>query len=380
MGNKKRTALMYGAGNIGRGFIGQIFSDSGFEVVFIDVNRDVVCALNAHKQYTQLIIDGDETIRREISGVCAVDGNDKDAVARAIAECEIMAVSVGAAVLPFIAPLIAGGLSIRERPLNILVCENLAHAPDVLRDYICEHLQDSSVLNNVGFVGATIGRMVPVMPAELRKEDPTLIAVEKFCFLPIDADAVVSPMPELVHTAQLRPFALEEGKKLYIHNMGHSLAAYFGAVKGYEYIWQSISDETVARLVSDAMNASAEALARKYDADRASLREYVNDLLSRFTNKGLGDTVARVGGDPLRKLAPRDRFMGAIDLSREQGIDYSPVLLGIAAALKFDIPNDPSAGKMQDMLKETGVFVFLKNYCGLCDKDAQMCIDNSALV
>jgi mannitol-1-phosphate 5-dehydrogenase len=37
-----RKAVMYGAGNIGRGFIGKVFSEAGYEVVFIDVVPEVV--------------------------------------------------------------------------------------------------------------------------------------------------------------------------------------------------------------------------------------------------------------------------------------------------------------------------------------------------
>jgi len=390
----RKTAVMYGAGNIGRGFIGQVFFDSGFEVVFIDIDCDVVAALNERGSYTQLIIEGDSSERREISRVRAVDGFDREAVASEIAACDIMAVSVGAAVLPVVAPVIAEGLELRGRsfgeqssgerslggspfcgqPLNILVCENLAHAPEVLRGYVSDSLSDISVLDRVGFVGTTIGRMVPFVSKQERADDPTLIAVEGFCTLPMDADAVILPMPELQHTFMFSPFAFEEQKKLFIHNMGHSLAAYLGALKGYEYIWQVMDDSEVRTLVLEAMKASAEALASKYNEDRSSLSDYVNDLISRFGNKGLGDTVARVGGDPLRKLSPGDRFMGTIDLYKEQGIDYRPVLIGVAAALRFDAPDDPSADLMRQRMAEFGVFAFLRDYCGMVAEDAERCI------
>ena len=374
MNNCKKTAVMYGAGNIGRGFIGQIFHDSGFEVVFVDVNMDVVSSLNERGAYTQLIIDGDETEYREITGVRAVSGNSRDDVVREIAGCDILAVSVGAAVLPFIAPFLADGLALREEPLNILVCENLAHAPDALRGYVSEHLSDSGKLELTGFVGTTIGRMVPVMPPEQRVEDPTLIAVERFCFLPIDGDAVVAPFPELKNTYLFTQFAFEEGKKLYIHNMGHSLAAYFGALKGYQYIWQTMDDVTIRETVQNAMNASADALARKYNKDRSDLSDYVDDLLLRFGNKGLGDTVKRVGADPMRKLAPGDRFIAAIDLCIEQGVDYSSLLSGVAAALKFNAPDDPSANQLQERLREHDIHTFLRDFCGFSEEDAMRCV------
>ena len=380
MGTNKRTAVMYGAGNIGRGFIGQVFSDSGFEVVFVDVDHDVISGLNERNSYTQLIIDGDQVSRHEVTGVRAVDGYDKDVVSSVIADCDILAVSVGAAVLPHIAPLLADGLSIRTQPLNILVCENLIHAPAVLKEFVSKHLSDKSKLERIGFVGATIGRMVPVVPPQQRKNDPTSIAVEPFCTLPIDGDAVVYPMPELKYTNLCSPFAFEEGKKLYIHNMGHSLAAYYGFLQGYEFVWQSMENEVIYGQVHGAMKATAEALARKYNEDRALLLGYVEDLLHRFGNKGLGDSVARVGGDPMRKLAPGDRLIGAVDLCNEQGVECTPILHGIAAAMQFNMPGDPSASLLRERVSEIGVITFLKDYCGISDADTlKSIVDNTYL-
>jgi len=373
MGILKKSAVMYGAGNIGRGFIGQVFHDSGYEVVFVDVNRELVSALNERGAYTQLIVDGDAVERREIAGVRAVDGRDGEAVAREIAACDVMAVSVGAAVLPRIAPLLASGLARRERPLNVLVCENLMHAPAIVRGYVSEELADPSRLERIGFVGAAIGRMVPVMPAAQRADDPTRIAVERFCALPLDADAVVGNRPRLRYAVFCRPFAFQEEKKLYIHNMGHALAAYFGFVRGHAFIWQAVGEKGIFEPARAAMSAAAEALARKYGEDRRELIAYVDDLLARFGNKGLGDTVARVGGDPMRKLAPGDRLVGAIGLCKEQGTDYGSLLAGVAAALRFDAPGDPSAERLQQRLKECGSAAFLENDCGLTEEDAARC-------
>ena len=369
MTESKKTAVMYGAGNIGRGFIGQVFADSGFEVVFVDINQDIVSAINKNGAYTQVIIYGDVSQSREINGVRAVDGCDTNAVIAEIADCEIMAVSVGAAALPHISPVIAAGLAQRTRPLNILVCENLSHAPGILKKHVYDNLADTTVLNNVGFLGTTIGRMVPVMPKEQSTRDPALIFVEKFCTLPIDKDAIIPPMPKLQHTVLCSPFAFEEGKKLFIHNMGHALAAYFGALKEYTFIWQSTEDEEIYKHIRNAMTATSQALVKKYNGDMADVTFYMEDLLIRFGNKGLGDTIARVGSDPMRKLAPDDRLIGAINLCKEQNIDYSPILPGIAAAIKYNTADDPSAGKLQERIQKTGAPVFLKEYCKLPDND-----------
>ena len=42
-----KQAIMIGAGNIGRGFIGAILSRSGYHVTFADVNMTLIDAINA---------------------------------------------------------------------------------------------------------------------------------------------------------------------------------------------------------------------------------------------------------------------------------------------------------------------------------------------
>ena len=44
-------AIQYGAGNIGRGFIGQLYHLSGYEVAFIDVMPVVLETLNTDHKY-----------------------------------------------------------------------------------------------------------------------------------------------------------------------------------------------------------------------------------------------------------------------------------------------------------------------------------------
>ena len=128
-----RSAVMFGAGNIGRGFLGQLFSESGYEVVFIDVDEPLLRALNARHSYTLQLVDNLSMQELTISPVRAINSRDKEQVAQALATCDIAATAVGARVLPAIAPLVAQGIRLRAGstnllPLNFIVCENLKGA------------------------------------------------------------------------------------------------------------------------------------------------------------------------------------------------------------------------------------------------------------
>ncbi|MBE6883089.1 MAG: mannitol dehydrogenase [Ruminococcaceae bacterium] len=370
-----KTAVMYGAGNIGRGFIGQVLHDSGYEVAFIDVNMPVVEALNERKAYTQLIVDENGTREVVIDNVRAVDGRVLDNVADEIANCEVMATSVGAKVLRFIAPNIAEGIRRRaaagRAPVNILICENLMDAAEYLHGLLdpCFAEDEKHLLEATGLVEVVIGRMVPSMSPEMQAGDITRIAVEPYCELPANKDCFKGEIPYVKYMIPFSPFAFFEERKLYIHNMGHAVCAYFGYLKGYNYICEAIADPEIYEKTSSAMLNSARAISKHYGVDAKTLEDHVKELLHRFTNKGLGDTVTRVGQDPMRKLMPKDRLIGAINRCHSENENCDGILRAVAAALKFDVATDNTAPELQKQLAEKGAEAFLTEYTGLGAED-----------
>ena len=121
-----KQAIMYGADNIGRGFIGQLFHMSGYETSFIDVNMAVIDQLNTDHQYPVYITDGDCYKEYLVTNVKGVDGRDNAAIAEAIASADVMATAVGVNILKFIAAPFAGGVKLRKEkgitaPLNVII-------------------------------------------------------------------------------------------------------------------------------------------------------------------------------------------------------------------------------------------------------------------
>jgi len=307
-----KQAVMYGGGNIGRGFIGALLSQSGYAVTFVDVAEPVVTALQENRTYPVRYVSNEGSTDVWIENVTAVNGNDTDAVAEAIAKSDIMATAVGVRILKFIVPNIVAGLRRRwaenRGPLNIIICENLMDANKILANMIKEQLTDDERAifdESVGLVEASIGRMVPVQTEEMKDGNPLRVCVESYGFLPVDKAAFKGPIPEIKNMVPYEPFDFYLKRKLYIHNMGHATCAYLGDLLGHTYIYQSIDDPEIALITQNAMLESAQALAKQYNADLDPLLQHIRDLLGRFTNAALGDTCQRVGGDPARKLSPR---------------------------------------------------------------------------
>jgi len=355
-----RNAVHFGAGNIGRGFLGQVYSESGYSTQFIEAVPNVVDALNARGRY-QIEIAEEPPGQMWVERVSAVLASDVELVAQTVANADIASTAVGVNVLPKIAESLALGLQRRfeqaRGTLDIIVCENLIGAGPFLREQVRTALPaewHTTLDEQIGFVEASIGRMVPIVPPAKREQDPLWIAVEAYCELPVDKDAFRGPIPPIPHLKPIAPFAAYVERKLFIHNLGHATAAYLGYLKGYEFVWQAAEDPDIIAATSAAMEASALALSRRHGLDLADLKDHVSDLIHRFANRALGDQVLRVAADPIRKLGPNDRFMGAIQMCLDTRVDPTPIARGAAAALLFDAPTDPSARTLQQMIREQG--------------------------
>lgn len=365
-----KKAVMYGAGNIGRGFLGQLFSQTGYEVVFIDVNTQIVDKLNADQCYPIKIVSDGENSIINVQNVRAVNGLELERVAREISDADVMATAVGVNILPEIAAPIARGL--RERwnnknmkPLNILICENLLDANHYLKELVQKELEEINYSNFdelIGFVEASIGRMVPVMTAEMQEGNNLLICVEAYDELPVDKDGFKGEIPEIKNLVPFSPFDYYIHRKLFIHNMGHAITAYLGFLKGYEYMWQAIGDVQIREICYLAMLESARALAREHSIDLLEIMNHVQQLIFRFGNRQLGDTIVRVGRDLQRKLSPNDRLIGALNMCIKNGIDPTYISAGIAAALRF---KDPILNEVTTLLDINEIEVVLENVCCL---------------
>ena len=358
-----KTAVMIGAGNIGRGFIGEAFAASGYEVVFVDVDEELVDEINARGEYpVRIQHPNGEYTENVVRGVRAVSGKDTGAVAACIARAEICATAVGVRALPLIVPQLALGLALRSRnegpPLNIIVCENLIDAGSVLRDYVRDIIPTGleAVIDELaGYPQAVIGRMVPPQTEEMNAGDPLRVCVEEYGFIPVDKAAFKGEIPKIERMVPLDGFEYYEKRKLFIHNLGHATAAYLGLLKGYTYIDEAVNDGDILFMTANVMRESAAALNCENPGDSVNLGHHIDSLLYRFSNSALQDTCARVAVDPVRKLGKADRIIGALLNCERYGLP-AVYIAGVAAAAALHLEKSYSGkGKLPNLSEITGL-------------------------
>ncbi|MCY9874391.1 mannitol-1-phosphate 5-dehydrogenase [Vibrio barjaei] len=362
-------ALHFGAGNIGRGFIGKLLADAGIHVTFADVNETVVNALIERQSYPVKIV-GEDCVVEQVNNVTAVNSTSADII-ELIATVDMVTTAVGPTVLKIISKSVAQGIEKRlesgnTASLNIIACENMVRGTSQLKEMVFEHLSNDAkafAQEHIGFVDSAVDRIVP--PAEEGETDPLAVTVETFSEWIVDETQFVGDIPAIKGmecTDNLMAFV---ERKLFTLNTGHLITAYLGVLAGHETIKDSIEDPVIFADVQAAMQESGEVLIRRYGFDVDAHAAYIQKILNRFANPYLRDEVDRVGRQPIRKLSPQDRLIKPLNGTIEYGLPNSHLIKGIAAAFLYKNDDDPQAVELQAMFAEQGFAKTLAHYSEL---------------
>lgn len=378
-----RTLVQFGAGNIGRSFIGQLFARAGYEVVFVDVDERIITELNRRGEYTVVVkADGREDEHLRIHGVRGILADDRRAVVDAVAGADYVATAVGARALPKVAPALAEAAIARAGgSYDVIIAENVRGAAGILRAAIEEALARLGASDGVarpGLVETSIGKMVPIMSDRDRSADPLLVFAEPYNTLIVDAVAFTGPLPQVPDLKPVDSIDAYVDRKLFIHNLGHAACAYFGYRHdaSMTYVWQAVADDEVRSATREAMQEAACGLLCRYPDvfDKPVLDDHIDDLLSRFANSALGDTIYRVGRDLKRKLSRDDRLVGALRLCVGFGCPTDAIVDAVAAGFSFRATDEggslyPGDAELAQELDAEPVATVVSRVCGLDSTD-----------
>lgn len=370
--------LHFGAGNIGRGFIGKLLADAGISVTFVDIVPAILQALNQRHSYPVQVV-GEEQHIEQVSGVDALDSRSEEVISR-ITQVELLTTAIGPGVLERIAPTIAKGLVLRHKsgnmqPLNIIACENMVRGSSKLRQMVFAQLDtsDSKLLTwlaqHVGFVDSAVDRIVP--PACSASGDVLAVTVETFSEWIVDKSQFIGEPPIIAGMELTDNLLAFVERKLFTLNTGHAITAYLGFLAGHHTIRDAILDADIRQVVQGAMQESGAVLIRRYSFAPQQHAAYIEKILTRFANPWLQDDVQRVGRQPIRKLSADDRLIKPLLGTIDYGLPCDNLLCGIAAALCFG-GDDQQTLQLAQLLAQQGVSATLAQISGLPENSPLM--------
>ena len=333
-----KKLLLFGAGKIGRSFIAPIFENAGYATEFADIDPGVVGLINSLGEYTVSILDSNHPEKETVytvKNISAVLLSDREHIMESVSEADLIVTSVGKRGLASLVEIIARGLKSRfedgaRGPVNIIFAENIKDASGFFRGEITKVLPGLPLDEYVGLVETSIGKMVPIMTGERLKKDPLGIFAEPYNTLIVDESGFIKGVPDVPGLAPKKNMKAWVDRKIFIHNLGHAVLAYQANFKdpSLRYTWEALKDSALEKATRDTMLQSAKILIARYPDEftEKQLKNHIDDLLDRFSNRALGDTIFRVGCDLGRKLNIDDRLMIPILAGRETGKGYSLIL------------------------------------------------------
>ena len=345
-----KTAVHFGAGNIGRGFVAQFLHESGYEVIFADVSEELIGALQRQSSY-EVIEVGEGAVTKVVDNYRAINSKSHEAdVIAAIAAADVVTTAVGARILQFVAPVIAKGLAARTSadPLVVIACENAIGGTDILAAEVRKH----DPATNAIFANCAIDRIVPEQSGGLD------VTIESFFEWVVDK----SPFPEALDGGgtqlpdiygvtwvdDLQPFI---ERKLFTVNTAHAAAAYHGIDRGWVSIREALATPELQAEVRAVLAETKQLLVVKHGFDPEEQQAYIEKTLKRISNPALPDTCERVGRGPLRKLSRHERFIGPAAELAERGLEVWNLLNAVGAALRFDVEEDAESVELQALLE-----------------------------
>jgi len=366
-----KQTVHFGAGNIGRGFIGALFSQSGYHVTFVDIADQIIQKLNEEKSYkVKLATDEEETTT--INNVSGLNNMTQEKeVVDAIINATYLTTAIGPTILPRIAPLIARGLSERvyetDEKLYVIACENQIGATDILKKQILESLDEDTkerLEGRIYFFNSAVDRIVPIQENQ-RSLD---VLVEPYFEWVVETKETIPEVEGMKIVGELAPFI---ERKLFTVNTGHAVIAYLGYLSGKSTIDKTLADDEINNQVQATLKETGDYLIKEYGLDKEDHMNYIAKIIERFKNPYLNDSVTRVGRSPIRKLGPKDRLVRPATEAQKASLSFTNLANAIATALLFDHQEDEEAVRLQEMIKEHGLKYVLNEVCKL-DEESEV--------
>lgn len=346
-----KKAVHFGAGNIGRGFVGVILNEAGYELVFSDVAAPLIDALNTEESYTvhEVGADPKDITITNFRGINSAE--NPDALAEEIATADVVTTAVGPTVLKFVAVNIAQGLQKRAElgtpgKVAVMACENAINATDGLAEEVRKHYAAAD--EQAIFANTAVDRIVPNQAPGQGLD----VTVENYYEWAVETGPFGDDVPAINGATWVEDLAPYITRKLFTVNTGHATLAYFGAQAGISKISDALANDEIRAKVEATLAETKDLIVRRFGFEPEVQQTYIEKILSRFANKDLPDTTDRVGRSPLRKISRNERFIGpAADLA-ELGRPTDALLATVAALLEFDVAEDPEAVSLQQTLAE----------------------------
>lgn len=356
----QKSALIFGAGNIGRGFLGLELHRLGFDLTFVESSASIIDMLNRKREYEVQVAEEGKRIFVPVNK--AVSTQDTPSINYLVKNASLIATAVGPHYLKDVGRILFDPIKERandESFLNVIACENMVGNSRQLRVNVLEHLtkkEKDRVATFVGFPGSVVDRIsIPVGQSTLVEKGYEWIAEADFW-------KAFSPPQCIKFVAELEPYLK---RKLYMLNGAHAIIGYASHPLSITYVHEAMQNPSIRNLILGYLEETSEGLAHNYGFSKDELNKYQQTLIGRFDNHSVRDLTSRLVRGQIRKLDKQERLVGPALLALEAESYPKNIAKGIVSLLNYYDEHDDESLELYNSLSSYGLNKTLKRYSDL---------------
>ena len=351
---KKHSAVIFGAGKVGRGFLAHLLFRAGWDVCFVDVSDEMVNLLNSS---TYRIVNLGTGEVETIGPVHAFHTTDIESVSKAVNSANLIMTSIGGDNLASWAKSINDSVAnrIEKGPVDIILCENHPRPAAVVSDIF--HFEGAGIAQ-----AQVLRSCIEPTENQIKLHGPLVVQVQDHWVLPLDGDALKNPdlLSRVPGFEPKRNFSVELTRKLYTYNAINAAVCYLGAERGFVWLADAANDSDIAKLAKKVGEESSAALIAEYGFEIADQRAWCARALEKYQDETIRDPIERNARDPIRKLGLYDRILGPLHLCILHGLPHSALAETMRSALSYCDPSDSSSVNLAEMVEKFGNFGAIK--------------------
>ncbi len=364
-------AVVFGAGKIARGFLGQLLYRSKCHTTYVDINKKLIGQLNETGRYYVNVM-GNEKESEWITDYDCVALDDIRSIAEKLYGADVIFTSVGGKNLESIGKTIANAFRISgipDRLITIICCENWKEPGQRLKNCIIDAFSNEAFKmafeQHIGVTDAVIMRSAVEPAQQIIDIDKNAVSVNNFWELPVDKTRVKGVDINITGLKYLDNFGGFLLQKLYTFNATNSTIAYIGSLLGIKDLAEAANDPRIIAILHDVHKEINSALPAELGIPVNDQISFSKKAIQKYQDRYVTDFTERHARDPIRKLGPEDRIVGTARVLERHSVEPDGLCTTLAAALYYDSDNedDPSAAQLRALRDTKGIDYILENIC-----------------
>ncbi|PAK21462.1 mannitol-1-phosphate 5-dehydrogenase [Mycoplasmopsis agassizii] len=355
--DKKIKALHFGAGNIGKALIGELYFKNNFDFTLVDSNQEVISKLNSQKKYLIKYLDTNQIF--EITNFDSLWSNEKSELIKKLRAAHFISTSIGSNNLKYLLEIFEQAFKNFEldHEIAIIFFENGYRISSKFKSLI----ETKFINNKLVFIDTVVDRIVPV-----QNSNDNYLLCESFYEITIDKTQYKSSLTKINFVDYSDDLDSYINRKIILVNGSHTLVGLLGNKQSLKYIDETLKVEDNLVLLDEFHNQAIESLLKSFPKfKKDELKNYANIFLKRINVAELYDTNNRVIRNPITKISPGERYHLALEPALKYNLNYDKLLIPFKLLIDLNNEDDLQSKDLNQEIKLNGAEATLLKYTQL---------------